>query len=106
VCTTIQSCKHSEIGFEVLTFCVVAFQKRYSAPVNSKWEMEMKMTGKERREYLTWKQQREEIERERINRHKTQSGEWKREWDVDKTDDYQNTPIQEEPIISHGTPKR
>lgn len=42
------------------------------------------MTGKERREYVAWKAERERIDTARIQRGKGASGEWKREWDIEK----------------------
>ena len=45
------------------------------------------MTGKERREYLDWKAEREAIDKARMDRQKNSEGIWKREWDVNKGDD-------------------
>ncbi|XP_050572773.1 coiled-coil domain-containing protein 9 [Cygnus atratus] len=44
------------------------------------------MTGRERAEYARWKQEREEIDRQRLARHRQPTGQWRREWDADKTD--------------------
>ncbi|KAI6061894.1 Coiled-coil domain-containing protein 9 [Aix galericulata] len=44
------------------------------------------MTGRERAEYARWKQERDEIDRQRLARHRQPTGQWRREWDADKTD--------------------
>jgi len=44
-------------------------------------------TGAERREYAEWKQERDEIDRQRLQRQKRPDGQWKREWDAAKTED-------------------
>ncbi|KAL8220053.1 UNVERIFIED_CONTAM: hypothetical protein K2H54_038001 [Gekko kuhli] len=49
-------------------------------------DMTLSMTGRERAEYIRWKQEREQIDRERLARHRQATGEWRREWDAEKTD--------------------
>ncbi|XP_021443364.2 coiled-coil domain-containing protein 9 isoform X2 [Oncorhynchus mykiss] len=49
-------------------------------------DMTMSMTGRERAEYLRWKKEREEIDEERLARHRNATGQWRREWDSQKTD--------------------
>lgn len=44
------------------------------------------MTGRERAEYLRWKKEREQIDEERLARHRNATGQWRREWDAQKTD--------------------
>ncbi|XP_037011009.2 coiled-coil domain-containing protein 9 isoform X5 [Artibeus jamaicensis] len=49
-------------------------------------DMTLSMTGRERSEYLRWKQEREKIDQERLQRHRKPTGQWRREWDAEKTD--------------------
>jgi len=48
-------------------------------------EYHMATTGAERREYAEWKRERDEIDRQRLDRQKKPDGQWKREWDAAKT---------------------
>ncbi|KFO97763.1 Uncharacterized protein C15orf52, partial [Calypte anna] len=43
------------------------------------------MSGRERWEYIRWKREREQIDLERLARHKNARGEWRRAWDVEKS---------------------
>ncbi|NXW83105.1 CCDC9 protein, partial [Alopecoenas beccarii] len=47
-------------------------------------DMTLSMTGRERAEYVRWKQEREQIDRERLARHRKPGGQWRREWDAEK----------------------
>ncbi|KAL2076998.1 hypothetical protein ACEWY4_027415 [Coilia grayii] len=55
--------------------------------------MTLSMTGRERAEYLRWKKEREQIDEERLARHRNATGQWRREWDAEKTD----TMFKEDP---------
>ena len=48
-------------------------------------DLELTLSGKERREYLQWKEEREKIDNARIERQKAASGQWTREWDAQKS---------------------
>ncbi|NXG39103.1 CCDC9 protein, partial [Dromaius novaehollandiae] len=49
-------------------------------------DMTLSMTGRERAEYVRWKKEREQIDQERLARHRKPTGQWRREWDAEKTD--------------------
>ncbi|NXM36812.1 CCD9B protein, partial [Oxyruncus cristatus] len=48
-------------------------------------DLSFPMTGRERSEYIRWKREREQIDLERLARHKNAKGEWRRAWDVEKS---------------------
>lgn len=62
-----------------------AVQSRRPGPKGS-MDMTMSMTGRERAEYLRWKKEREQIDEERLARHRNATGQWRREWDAQKTE--------------------
>ncbi|XP_030600358.1 coiled-coil domain-containing protein 9 isoform X3 [Archocentrus centrarchus] len=59
-------------------------------------DMTMSMTGRERAEYLRWKKEREQIDEERLARHRNATGQWRREWDAQKTD----SMFKEDPYVA------
>uniref|UniRef100_A0A3Q2Q5V0 Coiled-coil domain containing 9 n=1 Tax=Fundulus heteroclitus TaxID=8078 RepID=A0A3Q2Q5V0_FUNHE len=59
---------------------------RRPGPKGGSMDMTMSMTGRERAEYLRWKKEREQIDKERLARHRNATGQWRREWDAQKTD--------------------
>nr|XP_034974412.1 coiled-coil domain-containing protein 9 isoform X1 [Zootoca vivipara] len=61
--------------------------RRRGVPVASDLDMTLSMTGRERAEYVRWKQEREQIDQERLARHRQPTGEWRREWDAQKMED-------------------
>ncbi|XP_053577800.1 coiled-coil domain-containing protein 9 isoform X2 [Bombina bombina] len=74
-------------------------------------DMTLSMTGRERAEYMRWKKEREQIDQERLARHRNATGQWKREWDVEKTesmfkDDAPNPQIDDEPAGRRDKGKR
>uniref|UniRef100_A0A8C5MMR1 Coiled-coil domain containing 9 n=1 Tax=Leptobrachium leishanense TaxID=445787 RepID=A0A8C5MMR1_9ANUR len=77
-------------------------------------DMTMSMTGRERAEYIRWKKEREQIDQERLERHRNQKGQWKREWDAEKNESMfkdEATPhVEESPAsrrdkVKPGAPK-
>ncbi|XP_032870146.1 coiled-coil domain-containing protein 9 isoform X4 [Amblyraja radiata] len=60
-------------------------QVRRSDPKDS-FDITLSMTGRERAEYMSWKKEREQIDQERLARHRNATGQWKREWDAEKTE--------------------
>ncbi|XP_061897953.1 coiled-coil domain-containing protein 9B isoform X1 [Entelurus aequoreus] len=62
-------------------------------------------TSKEEQgEYLRWKNEREQIDKERVARHKNAKGQWRRAWDMDKTDNM--FPDKSHPDRDWGPPNR
>ncbi|XP_063014485.1 coiled-coil domain-containing protein 9B isoform X2 [Melospiza melodia melodia] len=57
------------------------------------------MSGRERSEYMRWKREREQIDLERLARHKNAKGEWRRAWDVEKSEH-----MFEEDFVKDGEP--
>ncbi|CAH2313948.1 Hypothetical predicted protein [Pelobates cultripes] len=75
-------------------------------------DMTMSMTGRERAEYMRWKKEREQIDQERLERHRNQKGQWRREWDAEKNEsmfkDDATVHIEDDPLSrrgKRGTPK-
>jgi len=45
----------------------------------------MQMTGRERRQYADWKNEREKVDQARVDRAKNgTTGDWRRAWDTEK----------------------
>ncbi|CAI9533736.1 unnamed protein product [Staurois parvus] len=78
--------------------------------VKNQVDMTMSMTGRERAEYVRWKQEREQIDQERLARHRKPTGQWRREWDAEKTDsmfkDGSAPHIEDEPMGKRDSGKK
>uniref|UniRef100_A0A663FGW3 Coiled-coil domain containing 9 n=1 Tax=Aquila chrysaetos chrysaetos TaxID=223781 RepID=A0A663FGW3_AQUCH len=62
-------------------------EKTWQGPVpGGPLDMTLSMTGRERAEYIRWKKEREQIDQERLARHRKPTGQWRREWDAEKSD--------------------
>ncbi|XP_074951366.1 coiled-coil domain-containing protein 9B isoform X1 [Phalacrocorax aristotelis] len=62
-------------------------------------DLSFPMTGRERSEYIRWKRERDKIDLERLARHKNAKGEWRRAWDVEKSEH-----MFEEDFVKDGEP--
>ncbi|NXQ24065.1 CCD9B protein, partial [Alaudala cheleensis] len=63
----------------------ITMDNKEKAVQKSPGELSFPMSGRERSEYLRWKREREQIDLERLARHKNARGEWRRAWDVEKS---------------------
>ncbi|XP_057200874.1 coiled-coil domain-containing protein 9B isoform X3 [Triplophysa rosa] len=69
---------------------------------------DLNLTSREdQTEYQRWKKEREEIDRERVARHRNSKGQWRRAWDVEKPDlMYSDKPDEGPDRDAHTTGNR
>ncbi|XP_072842383.2 coiled-coil domain-containing protein 9B isoform X1 [Pogona vitticeps] len=61
-------------------------KERGKSPQKNPGDKACTMTGRERSEYVRWKKERDQIDLERLARHKNARGEWRRAWDAEKSE--------------------
>ncbi|XP_076017797.1 coiled-coil domain-containing protein 9B isoform X2 [Genypterus blacodes] len=93
-----QGQQHADEHQRVLEHC----QEPESLPAAT--DLNVPTTQEEQKEYVKWKKEREQIDRERVARHKNAKGQWRRAWDMDKTDNMFSDKSQ--PERERGPPGR
>ncbi|KAK3537947.1 hypothetical protein QTP70_024529 [Hemibagrus guttatus] len=78
------------------------FYNPYPQQTEALTDLSVPTSSEEQLEYLRWKKEREEIDRERVARHKNSQGQWRRAWDMDKPE----LTFSEKGTAERGTPSR
>ncbi|XP_048340224.1 coiled-coil domain-containing protein 9B isoform X2 [Sphaerodactylus townsendi] len=65
---------------------VLGKKERGKSPQKSPGDKGCTLSGRERSEYMRWKKERDQIDLERLERHKNSRGEWRRAWDIEKSE--------------------
>ncbi|XP_015282701.1 PREDICTED: uncharacterized protein C15orf52 homolog [Gekko japonicus] len=61
-------------------------KERGKSPQKTPGDKGCSLYGRERSEYTQWKKERDQIDLERLARHKNARGEWRRAWDIEKSE--------------------
>lgn len=84
---TVQSTLNAVVSDSFINQKLLSLQQDGGKPVQkSPGELSFPMSGRERSEYIRWKRERDQIDLERLARHKNAKGEWRRAWDVEKSE--------------------
>ncbi|XP_077179014.1 coiled-coil domain-containing protein 9B isoform X2 [Paroedura picta] len=65
---------------------ILGRKERGASPQKSPGGKGGTLAGRERSEYMRWKKERDQIDLERLARHKNARGEWRRAWDIEKSE--------------------
>ncbi|XP_070984843.1 coiled-coil domain-containing protein 9B-like isoform X2 [Oncorhynchus clarkii lewisi] len=87
-----------------LSECEPYYQKSEGPGLAGDTDLTIPTSKEEQQEYLRWKKEREQIDRERVARHRNANGQWRRAWDMDKTENMFSDKSPEERV--QGPPDR
>ncbi|XP_060118329.1 coiled-coil domain-containing protein 9B [Heteronotia binoei] len=65
---------------------ILGRKERGKSPQKSPGDKGCTLPRRERSEYVQWKKERDQIDLERLARHKNARGEWRRAWDIEKSE--------------------